>query len=467
MAISDIGRGLDTAAVETLTGAVRGSIVTPQDPAYDETRTVYNAMIDRRPDIIVRCANTADIVNAVRFARENDLPIAVRGGGHNVAGSSLNDGGIVIDLSLMNGVHVDPAAKTVRAQGGATWGDVDRETQQFGLAAPGGNVSSTGVGGLTLGGGMGHLRRKLGLSIDNLLSVEIVTADGQVRTANATENADLFWAVRGGGGNFGVVTSFEFRLHQVGPMVALCAPFYSLADAPTVLPAWRDFMATAPEEISSIALIWGIPPVEAFPAELHHKPVLILVAVYAGEAEAGQAALQPLRELAAPALDLSQPMPYTVMQSAFDAFFPPGLLYYWKSLYLDGLGADTLDAVLGYAAERPSPQTLITLWHHGGASARVGAEETAFGRRDAPFMLSFESTWTDPRETARNIAWTRAAWSDMHRFSSGQLYLNFAGFGEEKEALVRAAYGPNYERLAALKRQYDPTNLFRMNQNIT
>jgi FAD/FMN-containing dehydrogenase len=424
-------------------------------------------LIDRHPALIATCTGVADIVAAVNFTREHDLLLSVRGGGHNVAGNAVNDGGLVIDLSAMRGVWVDPAMRTVRVQGGATWGDVDRETQLFGMATPGGLVSTTGVGGLTLHGGWGWLRRKYGYCVDNLLAVEIVTADGQVRTASETEHPDLFWAVRGAGSNFGVVTAFTFRLHPVGPRVAAAAPFYALEDAERVLPAWRDFMAAAPEEVSSSALFWGIPAVEAFPPELHGRAVHILVAAYAGDAAEGERVLQPLRELATPLLDLSGTMPYATLQGAFDPFFPKGWLYYWKSLYLDRLDDEAIAAIIGYAADRPSSDALMALWHlGGGAAGRVAADATAFGSRGAPYLLSFDTTWTNPADTERNIAWTRSAWSDMRRFGSGGLYLNFAGFGEEKESLVRASYGANYERLAALKAQYDPTNLFRMNQNI-
>jgi FAD/FMN-containing dehydrogenase len=441
--------------------------LTPDDPGYDEARAVRNGLIDRRPALIIRCNGAADVVAAVNFARDRGLLVSVRGGGHNVAGNAVNDGGLVIDLSAMRGVWVDPEARTVRVQGGATWGDVDRETQLYGLATPGGVISTTGVAGLTLHGGWGWLRRKYGYSVDNLLAVDIVTADGQPRRASETENPDLFWAVRGAGSNFGVVTSFEFRLHPLGPMVALAAPFYALEDAEQVLPAWRDFMAASSEDVASNALFWGIPAVEAFPAELHGRAVLILATMYAGDATEGEQVLQPLRELATPLLDLSGTMPYATLQSAFDPFFPKGWLYYWKSLYLDRLDEEVVPAIVRYAAERPTPNALMALWNLGGGAARrVGAEATAFGSREAPYLLSFDTTWTDPADTERNIAWTRTAWADMRRFGGGGLYLNFAGFGEEKEALVRASYGPNYERLATLKAQYDPHNLFRMNQNI-
>jgi FAD/FMN-containing dehydrogenase len=454
-------------AIEELRANFRGELLQPGSPCYDETRRVRNGLIDRHPTLIARCSGTADVVAAVNFAREHELLLSVRSGGHNVSGAATNDGGLVIDLSPMRGVRVDPAAKTVRVQGGATWGDVDRETQLFGLATPGGVVSSTGVGGLTLHGGWGWLRRKYGYCVDNLLAVDLVTADGQVRTASATENPDLFWAVRGAGSNFGVVTSFEFRLHDVGPLVAFAAPVYALEDVERVASAWRDFMATAPTETSSSCAFWAVPATEAFPAELHDKAVVIPIAMHAGPAEEGERALRPLRELATPLLDLSATMPYTVLQGAFDALFPKGRLYYWKSLYLNDFEGETMAATIHLARHRPTPMSLVALWHlAGGAASRVEPDATAFGRRTAPYLLSFDTTWDDPADTDRCIAWTRDAWSAMHRFSDGGLYLNFAGFGEEKEALVRAAYGANYDRLAALKARYDPTNLFRMNQNI-
>lgn len=454
-------------AIDALRADFRGELVEPGFPSYEDVRRVRNGLIDRYPAVIARCSGAADVVAAVNFAREHDLLVSVRGGGHNVAGSATNDGGIVIDLSPMRGVRVDPAARTVRAQGGATWGDVDRETQLFGLATPGGNVSTTGVGGLTLHGGWGWLRRKYGYSVDNLVSVDVVTADGQVRTANEAENPDLFWAIRGAGSNFGVVTSFEFRLHEVGPLVALAAPIYAMEDAERVVPAWRDFMEAAPDEVSSGLFLWSVPATEAFPAELHNRAMIVPAAVYAGPVEEGERVLRPLRELATPLLDLSATMPYTTLQGAFDALFPKGRLYYWKSLYLNSFDEETMAATIQYARDRPTPMTLLGLWHlGGGAASRVQADATAFGRRGAPYLLSFDSTWEDPAETEQCLAWTRAAWTDMHRFSDGGLYLNFAGFSEEKEALVRAGYGANYNRLVELKTYYDPTNLFRMNQNI-
>ena len=445
---------LDEPAIEAFRGKVRGAVLRTGDPEYDTARAIQNGLIDRRPGLIVRCSGAADVIEAVNLARTHGLLLAVRGGGHNVAGNAVCDGGLVIDLSSMRAVHVDAGRRTVRVQGGATWGDVDRETQVFGLAVPGGVVASTGVAGLTLHGGMGHLRRKYGLSIDNLLSVDIVTADGQIHTASAEDHADLFWAVRGAGSNFGVVTSFEFRAHPLGQTVLLCAPMYTLEDAPRVIPAWRDFMATAPEEVSSIAVFWSVPA--GFPPDLVGTPVVIMAAVYAGPPEEGERLLRPLRELATPVMDLSAPLPFTAIQSAFDPFFPKGLLMYWKSLYVDGLTDELIQELCRLAAARPSSQSPIDIWHHGGAMRRTGAEATAFGRRDAPYLLSFDATWTDPRDTERNIAWAREAWAAMRRFSSGGLYLNFPGFGEEKEELLRAAYGANYERLRSLKRSTTP-----------
>jgi FAD/FMN-containing dehydrogenase len=433
---------------------------------YEDARRIQNGLIDRHPALIVRCSGTADVVETVNFARDRGLLLSIRGGGHNVAGNAMNDGGVVVDLSGMRGVHVDPATKTVRAAGGATWGDVDRETQLFGLAVPGGVVSTTGIAGLTLHGGYGHLRRKFGLSIDNLLSAEIVTADGQVRTASATDHADLFWALRGAGSNFGVVTSFEFRANSVGPMVQLCAPFYALEDGRTALRAWRDFTASASDDISSLAVVWSVPDADAFPAELRRRPVVILASVYAGPTDEGARIMQPLRELATPLLDLSGPMPFTVLQTAFDPFFPKGRLYYWKSTNVHELNDACIDTILAAAASRPSHMSDIPIWHLGGALSRVAPEATAYGRRDAPYLVTAEATWTDSAQNDQNIHWARELVAAMRPYSRGGLYLNFAGFGEEKEAMLRDAYGSNYDRLVAIKTQYDPGNVFRMNLNI-
>jgi hypothetical protein len=458
---------LDEAAVEEFKASLRGELLTSGDEGYDEARLIWNGMHDKRPALIARCTGVADVIDTVNFARTHNLLLAVRGGGHNVAGSASCDGGVMLDLSLMNGVRVDPEARIAYAQGGATWGDVDRDTQAFGLATPGGVVSTTGIAGLTLGGGLGWLRRKHGLSIDNLLSVDIVTANGQFHTASETKNADLFWGIRGGGGNFGVVTQFEYRLHPVGPIVMLCAPWYAAETAGEVLPAWRDFMATAPEELSSNVLFWTVPPVPDFPEEAHGQRVIIPAAVYIGPVEEGERVVQPLRELGTPLLDLSGPIPWTAVQSAFDPFFPKGeQLYYFKSRYLNGLDDETMDTIISRAVKPPAPMILVVIWHYGGAMSRVGPGETAFVGRDAPYLFSVDSVWNDPQQSEEVITWSRDYLATMEPYSPGGLYINFAGLGEEGEALVRAAYGSNYDRLVALKNKYDPSNLFRLNQNI-
>ncbi|HZR92139.1 MAG TPA: FAD-binding oxidoreductase [Gaiellaceae bacterium] len=331
---------------------------------------------------------------------------------------------------------------------------------------PGGVVSTTGIAGLTPHGGVGHLRRKYGLSLDSLLSVDIVTADGQLRRASATENEDLFWAVRGAGSNFGVVTSFEFQAHPVGPMVMVGALFYALEDGPTVLRRWRDYVASAPEELSSVCLFWSVPAGEPFPPEHHGKPVLVVAGVYSGAVEDGEPVVQPLRELAQPLIDLSGPWPWLGLQSGFDALFPKGAFYYWKSRALAELPDEAIDEIADWAARRPSPLTDLTVWHHGGAMSRVGETETAYAGRNVPFLVTGEVSWSDPAQNDEAVAWGREFWAAMGRYSTGGLYLNFPGLGEEKDELVRAGYGVNYDRLVELRTKYDPANLFSMNLNI-
>jgi FAD/FMN-containing dehydrogenase len=457
---------VDADAVAAFSEQVRGPVLGPGDPGYDDARSIWNALIDKRPALIVQCSGAADVVDAVNFAREQGLTLSIKAGGHNVAGNAVNDDGIVLDLSQMRGVTVDPASRTVRVQGGATWGDCDRETQLFGLAVPGGVVSTTGVAGLTLHGGVGHLRRKHGLSIDSLLSVDIVTADGQFRRASATENEDLFWAVRGAGSNFGVVTSFEFEAHPVGPMVFVGAIFYPFEDAAAILPAWRDFMATAPEELSSLAICWSVPPHEPFPPELHGTPVVVVAAAYCGPVEEGERIVQPLRELAQPVVDASGPWPWLGLQSGFDAIFPPGEFRYWKSRAVTELSPEVIGEIVELAGRRPSPLTDIVIWHHGGAMSRVAENQAAYGGRDTQFLVTAEASWTDPAQNEEAISWAREVWDAMEPYSTGAVYLNFPGLGEEKEALARAGYGDNYDRLTTLKAKYDPDNLFRMNINI-
>jgi FAD/FMN-containing dehydrogenase len=457
---------LSAEAINGLAGTIQGELIRPGDPDYDEARQVWNGMIDRRPAAIARCRGVADIMACVRFAADHDLLLAVRGGGHNVAGFGTCDGGLVIDLSEMRGVRVDPERRTARAEGGATWADLDRETQLFGLAAPGGIFSKTGIAGLTLGGGQGWLRRTHGMSCDNLLSADVVTADGRLLVASETENADLVWAIRGGGGNFGVVTSFEYRLHPVGPMVAFAGPVYPLEQTARVMDGFRDFVADAPDEINALATWWSIPAVPGFPEEVHGREVLILGAMYAGPPEEGEARLAPLRQLAEPILDLSMTLPYTALQKIFDPFFPwAEERHYWKSLYLAGLGGDVIEEIVAWVQRRPSPMSMVGVTALGGALARVAPDATAVGERQSPFLFEILANWREPEETESNVAWARDFFAAMERFGTGRANMNFPGLGEDPR-FVRAAVGRNYGRLAALKREYDPTNLFRLNQNI-
>jgi FAD/FMN-containing dehydrogenase len=459
--------GIGEASIQALRERLRGTLIRPGDAEYDAARRVWNGLIDRSPALIVRCTGVADVIQGVNFAREHDLLLAVRGGGHNVAGLAVCEGGLVLDLSLMKGIQVDPGARTVRAQAGVTWGELDRETQVFGLATPGGVVSSTGIAGLTLSGGYSWQRRMHGMSIDNLLSVDLVTADGRFLRASESEHPELFWALRGGGGNFGVATAFEYRLHALGPEVMFLACLYPLERIRTVMMAWRDFVATAPDETTVDTLLWSIPPHPAFPEALHSHPVIGVGGMYAGAAEEGERLFRPLRALATPLLDMSGIMPYTVVQGAFDPFFPPHVLrYYWKSAYLDSMSDEVLAALTRCAGKRSSPRTLLSIRHLEGAISRVPAGATGFGDRSAPFLLSIDTTWEHAAEDAEHIAWTRNLWSEMQRFSRGAMYFNFPGFLEEGESLLRDSYGANYGRLVKLKHKYDPTNLFRVNQNI-
>jgi FAD/FMN-containing dehydrogenase len=417
--------------------------------------------------MIARCASPEEVATAVSFARRHRLPLAVRGGGHSVAGHSTCDGGMVIDLSPMDAVEVDPEARLVRAGGGATWGMLDRATQPFGLAVPGGIVSHTGVAGLTLGGGYGWLRRKHGLSCDHLLTAEVVTADGTRIVASETEDRDLLWGLKGGGGNFGVVTSFVFRAVPIGPEVMYAGAMYRAEHAGQVLRAWRDVVAQAPEEITSDATWWSVPPDPAIPTDLHGAPVLVVEGVYAGEVEEGERRMRPLRELAEPLLDLSGPRPFIAVNSALDDVFPAGAhRSYWKSHYLSELTDDAIATIVRWAERRPSALTPIPIRHLGGAMARVPAGDTALGDRSAPFLLSIDAVWEEPGETARNIEWTRGFWAAMRTFATGAAYTNFLPPLEAGDDLVRRSYGASYERLVELKRRYDPENLFRLNHNI-
>jgi FAD/FMN-containing dehydrogenase len=453
---------LSEESVQEFAARLRGPLIRPEDPDYESARRVWNGLIDRRPALIARCAGTADVVEAVRFARDHDLLVSVRGGGHNVAGTAVVDGGLVIDLSTMKGIHVDPAGRTARAQGGVILGELDRETQLFGLAAPLGEISATGIAGLTLGGGLGLLARKYGLSCDNLRSVEIVTADGQVRTASATEHPDLFWAVRGAGRGLGVVTSFEFQLHPLGPEVMNVTVAYPIEQAEAVVRGWRDFTARAPEEVMAEIMFWSVLPELGLPEELSYRQVVAVFGLYAGSAAEGERALQPLRELGEPLLDLSGPAPFVEVQSSFDGVAPDGGRYYWKSLFLDRLEDAAIDAIVARGADRPTPNTAVIMRHLGGAIRRVPEDATAYGNRDAEYNLSIDGMWSDPADDARVIAWVRGAWDELRPHSTGGVYINFAGLSEEGEAMSRAAAAGNFQRLMEVKRRYDPAGLFRL-----
>jgi FAD/FMN-containing dehydrogenase len=452
--------------VARLKGEIRGSVISPDHAEFDTARAVWNGMIDRRPGLIVRPAGAKDVAAAINAARDNGLLVAIKGGGHNVAGSAVADGALVIDLSGMRGVVVDPQARRVRAQGGALLSDIDAATQTHGLAVPVGVVSETGVAGLTLGGGLGWMRRKHGMSVDNLLSVEIVLADGRIVRANSKQNADLFWAVRGGGGNFGVVTEFEFQAHLVGPQVPVVFTFVPFEEAERGLRFFRDHMRTVPDELSTFAIFSAVPPVDDIPADVHGREAVIFLGVWCGEPSEAERHLAPLREFTTPLADLSGSWSYLDVQKLFDEDYPTGGRYYWKSQYADTMTDEVIEVLSRYAATRPSTASTIDLWHMGGAIARVAPDATAVPQRSAEYLIGIESNWTDEADDAANMRWARELWAETQSFSHQGHYVNFAGFGEEGGDLVRAAYGANYARLAQVKAKYDPANIFRVNQNI-
>ena len=456
-------------AFQTLNANFKGEIITPDMSTYEDARKVWNGMIDKRPALIVRPSNNNDVIAALRFARTSELIISVRGGGHNVAGHATNDDGIVIDLSDMKRITVDPAMRTARAEGGVTWLELDKATQVYGLATPGGVFSETGIAGLTLGGGMGWLRNLHGLSCDNLIAADVVTATGEVVHVSETENSDLLWGLRGGGGNFGVVTAFEFRLHQVGPDVMMAFILHDTSTPEAMARAgrlYRDFSASAPDEVGSLLALGKIPPDEHFPAELHLKPFTLFAALYAGDLKTGRSVLQPLIDFGVPLLDFSGVKPYSEAQQMFDADYPNGLRYYWKSINLNSLDDEVIDRIVHHAWKQPSPFSTTDLWHIGGAVQRVNGETSAFYGRQANWLLNLEANWLDAADDAANLSWVRQGIAQMKRYSDGGGYLNFAGFQEEGEAMMRESFGTYYDRLVALKRRYDPDNLFRLNQNI-
>ena len=456
---------LPKALIEAFTASVRGKLVAPNDTNYDEYRKVHNAMINKRPGLIVRCAGVADVIVAVNFARAHRLLLAIRGAGHSVAGSSVCEGGIVIDLSDMKGIHIDPVARVMRVEPGVTWGDVSHELQAFGLAATGGFVSTTGVSGLTLGGGLGWLVRKHGLALDNLLSVDIVTSDGKFITAGLDQNQELFWGIRGGGGNFGIITSFKFKVHPVDKVLGGLV-LHPIANGKKALQFWREFNTNVPEEMTGGALLFNAPAELPLPEVLHQDAIVAMGGVYAGELNTGENVLRPLRSYGPPVADIFQPMPYSAAQTMADFLWPRGVYNYWKSSFLRELSDVAIDTILRFFSNTPSQKTVVVLEHLGdSAVSRVADEETSFGHRNYPVNFLVTSIWTHPDESEANIRWTREFWGAMKPFLADAVYLNY--IGDEGEERIQAAYGmAKYNRLAALKKKYDPGNLFCLNQNI-
>ena len=447
-------KDLPEAALGDLRSRLRGDVLRPGEDGYDGARSVFNAMIDRRPAFVARCAGTADVIAAVRFAREHDLRVSVRGGGHGVTGNAVCDGGLMIDLSPMRSVRVDPASRTARAAGGATWGDFDHETQAFGLATTGGIVPSTGIAGLTLGGGIGYLNRKYGLACDNLVSADVVTADGRLLEASARENDDLFWGLRGGGGNFGVVTSLEYLVHPVGPVLG-GEIVYPLERAKEALRFYRDWSAGAPDELRADATLLSGP----------EGPALALIVCYCGDVGAGEKVLRPMREFGPPMADTIAPVPYATVQNLLTGVLVHGFHHYWKSSFFRELGDEAIDRLVDFfSADVPPFFTAVAIEHLGGAIGRVGERDTAFPHRRAQHSALVLRAWRNPEESERNMAWARECHRVIEPFLEQGVYVNY--LGDEGEARTRAAYGPNYERLVALKAKYDPTNFFRLNQNV-
>lgn len=457
-----IGQGLDERAVEQFKAGLRGTVIQLGEPGYEEARAVYNAMIDKYPALIVRVADVTDVIHAVNFARQQGLLLAVRGGGHNGPGLGTCEDGLVIDLSRMKGVFVDAQNKTIRAQGGCTWGDVDHAASAYGLATPSGFISTTGVGGLTLGGGIGYLSRAYGLTIDNLLSAEVVLADGRVVSASASENADLFWALRGGGGNFGVVTTFEFKAHSVstvygGPML------WPIARARQIMRFWRDLILSEPEDLNGWFGFHTIPPVAPFPEAVQGQKMCFVQWCYTGPMDQAEERLKKIRALE-PVLDWVGPIPWPALQSMFDWVYPPGLQWYWKADFVTDLSDKAIDLHTEYAQQLPTPHSTMHLYPINGAVHRVGKNDTAFSYREANFASVIVGVDPDPANNPRMIQWAKDYWLALHPYSSGGGYINM--MMDEGENNVKAAYRDNYDRLTQVKRKYDPDNLFRVNQNI-
>ena len=455
---------LDETALGELEVSLRGRLIRQDDPTYDEQRRVWNGSISRRPSLIARCTGVADVIAAIRFARRSNLEVAVRSGGHSFPGLSVADDALVIDLAPMKGIRVDPQARTARAQAGVLLGELDRETQQFGLAVPAGIVTHTGLAGLTLGGGIGWLMRKHGLTVDQLLSVDLITADGEFVTASENENADLFWGVRGGGGNFGIVTEFEFRLNPLGPTVLAGPIFWPMEDSPEVLRFYRDWIADAPDDLMTIVLHRKAPPLPFVPEEFHGKPVVAVICCYAGPVEEGEKIMRPLKEFGAPIIDLCVPKPFLAHQAMFDPAFPHYRWYYFKSCDVPALTDDVIDITVEHSLRISSPLTSFPIWQMGGAVARVGEDETAFNGRNAGFTYNIGACTESAEGFDEEREWVRNFWSALEPYHQG-VYVNF--LGDEGQDRVRESYGAGkYARLQELKRRYDPDNFFRINQNI-
>jgi FAD/FMN-containing dehydrogenase len=456
---------LNETTIDHFRANLRGSLIQPLDPDFDEARKVYNGMIDRYPTLIARCVDVADVITALNFGRDNDLRIAVRGGGHNAGGLGVCDDCLVIDLSPIKYTRVDPKNQTVRVGGGCTWGDVDHATHPFGLATPTGIISTTGVGGLSLGGGMGHLTRKCGLTIDNILAVDMVLADGSFVTASEDENEDLFWAIRGGGGNFGIVTSFLFRSHPIhtdygGPM------FWEMDDAVEIMRWYREFITTAPEDINGFFAFLVVQPVDLFPEHLRGKTMCGIVWCYTGPLDKAEEVFKPIRSFKTPALDLVGPLPHPALQSMFDPFYPPGLQWYWRADFVEELSDEAIELYVKHGKAIPTPLSTMHLYPINGAAHRVGKNDTAWNYRHANWAQVIVGVDPDPANNDQIIKWTKDYWQALHPYAAqgGGAYVNF--MMDEGQERIRATYGDNYEKLVAIKNKYDPTNLFRVNQNI-
>jgi len=454
----------DDNSISDFKANLRGRLIQPSDKDYDEARKVYNGMIHKKPRLIVRCTDVADVISSVNFARENDLLLAIRGGGHNAGGLGICDDGLVIDLAPIKYTRVDPDARTITVGGGCTWGDVDHATHVFGLATPSGIISTTGVGGLTLGGGIGHLTRKCGLTIDNLLAADVVLANGTFVRANADEDSDLFWAIRGGGGNFGVITSFTFKLHPIdilygGPML------YELSEAADVMKWYRDLIPTAPDDLNGFFAFLTVPPAPPFPEHLHMKKMCGVVWAYAGAQTKAEETFKPIRAFKKPALDFVGPLPQPALQSMFDALYPPGLQWYWRADFVNELSDDAIAQHTHFGEALPSMHSTMHLYPINGAASRVGKNDTAWNYRDATWAQVMVGVDPDPANNEKTTSWTKSYYDALHPYSAGGAYVNFL-MGDEGEDRVKKTYGDNYERLVAIKNKYDSGNLFRVNQNI-